>query len=1305
MTPIRSIRSVVRVLSTIAALYVVESCRDYQGPGSPTGAPDRSAPGFEVSPAPLPVTLVGAGNIASCKNTNDDATAALLDGIPGTVFALGDNAYDNGTLTQYNTCYNPNWGRHKTRTQPAVGDRDYKTTNAGGYFGYFGSAAGDPTKGYYSYELGAWHIVVLNSNSSKVPTAAGSAQEQWLRADLAAHPGRCTLAYWHHPRFSSKDSPNSAITPLWNALYAAGVDVVVNAHYAFYERFAPQTPAGAADAAFGIREFIAGTGGGETGSFGTVRANSEVRSSGTPGVLKLTLDADGYAWEFVPIAGKTFRDSGTGGCHGAPPLSVNAGADVTASPGDTVKLAVTLTDPANAPPWTYTILWGDGGSSNGTAQSSPIIASHVYSALGLDSVRVAVTSNVGGSGSDSLAVQVVVRPTSVVLVGAGDIADCTRNSDSLTANLLDGIPGTVFTAGDNAYPDASSSDYTNCYHPTWGRHKARTRPVPGNHEYSTSGATPYYSYFGAAAGDPTKGYYSYDLGDWHIIALNSNIAYGAGSAQEQWLRADLAASTKRCTLAYLHHPLFSSGTLAAAGTQVLWQDLYVAGAEIVVAGHEHNYQRFAPETPTGVADPVYGIREFIAGMGGAGHFSVGTALANTEVQEDQTYGVLKLTLYAARYDWAFVPVAGKTFTDSGNETCHDAPGAVNHAPIAAAGGPYAGVEGGAVSFIGSGSSDPDGDALTYAWSFGDGGTGSGVNPSHSYADNGSYTVTLAVTDARGASSSAATITATVANAAPSVNAGANQAIGVGASYTLGAGFSDPGTNDAPWAYSIDWGDGSSPTTGSTTSQSSAITATHPYPAAGSDTVRVTVTDKDGATGSGQLTVTVSDANQPPTATAGGPYAGTEGTAVSFDGSGSSDPDGDALTYAWSFGDGGTGSGVKPSHSYADNGAYSVTLTVTDARGASGSAATTTATIGNVAPSVNAGVNQTVTAGTSVTLDAAFSDPGANDAPWSYSIDWGDGSSPTTGGTSTQSSAITATHPYSAAGSNIVRVTVTDKDGATGSGQLTVTVTQPGTSVTLVGAGEVTRCDNTKDEATALLLDDIPGTVFTTGDNIRASGSLSDFTSCYDPSWGRHKARTRPSLGAYEYQTAGAAGYFDYFALAGGERDKGYYTYELGDWHIVVLNSNIDMTVGSPQEQWLRTDLAASTKRCTLAYWAHPRFSSYSTAVRSGVKPLWDDLYAAGAEVVLNGHYRLYERFAPQTPDEVADPQNGIRQFTVGTGGHGVDAFGTTPRPNSEVRISGTYGVLQLTLGDGVYSWQFVPVAGQTATDSGSGTCH
>src|SRR5438094_9618816 len=188
-----------------------------------------------------------------------------------------------------------------------------------------------------------------------------------------------------------------------------------------------------------------------------------------------------------------------------------------------------------------------------------------------------------------------------------------------------------------------------------------------------------------------------------------------------------------------------------------------------------------------------------------------------------------------------------------------------------------------------------------------------------------------------------------------------------------------------------WGDSPAATTGRPTSQATPITATHTYSAPGTDTVRVTVTDKDGGAGSGQLVITVAPPNHAPTAVAGGPYSGTEAAAVSFDGAGSSDPDGDALTYAWSFGDGSTGTGARPSHAYADNGAYTVTLTVTDAHGAASSPVTAAATIANTAPSVNAGANQTATVGTPVTLAATFSDPGVNDAAWSYAIDWGDGS--------------------------------------------------------------------------------------------------------------------------------------------------------------------------------------------------------------------------------------------------------------------------------------------------------------------------
>lgn len=263
---------------------------------------------------------------------------------------------------------------------------------------------------------------------------------------------------------------------------------------------------------------------------------------------------------------------------------------------------------------------------------------------------------------------------------------------------------------------------------------------------------------------------------------------------------------------------------------------------------------------------------------------------------------------------------------------------------------------------------------------------------------------------------------------------------------------------------------------------------------------------------------------------------------------------------------------------------------------------------------------------------------------------------------------------------------------------------PAGSVVLVGAGNVARCGVSRDEATAELINSIPGTVFTTGDNVYSDGSSSDYTKCYGPSWGRHKSRTRPAPGDNEYQTSGASGYFSYFGASAGPSGKGYYSYDLGDWHVVVLNTSLATSAGSAQEQWLLADLAASTKACTIGIFHHPYFSSYGTSVRSGLKPLWDALYAAGAEVVLNAHYRHYERFAPQTPTGAADPATGIRQFIVGTGGQGSDGFGTV-RPNSEVRKSGVYGVLKLVLSNSSYSWQFVPTPGQSFTDSGSGTCH
>ncbi len=262
--------------------------------------------------------LVGAGDIAFCADlTGAEATAKLLDRIPGTVMALGDLAYPNGTKEDFE-CYDRTWGRAKTRTRPAPGNHDFHSSKATPYFDYFGGAAGAPDRGYYSYELGAWHVVVLNSECVDVGgCGAGSPEEKWLREDLAKHRASCTLGYWHKPLFSSGGSHGNdlEIIPFWQAFYEAGADVVVNGHDHDYERFGPQDPQGKADATHGIREFVVGTGGKNLRSFGPVKTNSEVRNYETFGVLKLTLHPSGYEWLFIAQDGKSFSDAGSGTCH------------------------------------------------------------------------------------------------------------------------------------------------------------------------------------------------------------------------------------------------------------------------------------------------------------------------------------------------------------------------------------------------------------------------------------------------------------------------------------------------------------------------------------------------------------------------------------------------------------------------------------------------------------------------------------------------------------------------------------------------------------------------------------------------------------------------------------------------------------------------------------------------------------------------------------------------------------------------------------------------------------------------------
>ena len=279
--------------------------------------PSGSVAPVGTSPPTVDPVLVGAGDIGDCGSGGDDATAALLDGIEGTVFTAGDNAYENGSADDFRNCYANNWGRHLARTRPAPGNHDWQTNDLAGYLGYYGASAQGPDgSSWYSYDLGTWHVIVLDSTCAKVGGCdPASPQGRWLAADLAATDATCTLAIFHHPRFTSGEHGDTLeMDAFWRPLHAAGVDVIVNGHDHVYERFQPQDPDGRLDEERGIREFIVGTGGTPLREFVRVAANSDLRLLVGFGVIAFTLHDGSYEWRFT-VADSNVSDYGTARCH------------------------------------------------------------------------------------------------------------------------------------------------------------------------------------------------------------------------------------------------------------------------------------------------------------------------------------------------------------------------------------------------------------------------------------------------------------------------------------------------------------------------------------------------------------------------------------------------------------------------------------------------------------------------------------------------------------------------------------------------------------------------------------------------------------------------------------------------------------------------------------------------------------------------------------------------------------------------------------------------------------------------------
>ncbi|HSD32084.1 MAG TPA: Ig-like domain-containing protein, partial [Gemmatimonadales bacterium] len=349
-------------------------------------------------------------------------------------------------------------------------------------------------------------------------------------------------------------------------------------------------------------------------------------------------------------------------------------------------ISVTVKDAFGNPVSGAAVTLAATGSGNSLTQpSGPTGATGIATGTLSSSVlgNKVVTATAGGVPLTHSDTVIVIAPgSSAVLVGAGDIAVCGKQDDEATAavvtQVLTANPGAeVFTLGDNAYEKGRLTEFINCYGPSWGAFKSVTHPSAGNHDYNTTGAAGYYQYFGAAAGDSGKGYYSYDFGAWHVIVLNSEISTSASSPQLQWLQADLASHSNVCTLAYFHQPLYSSigGTAGTTGATIssvrtFWDALYAAGADLVLSGHRHVYERLARMAPDGSPDPTNGIREIIVGTGGDSGGDLTNIFPTSEVREGRTYGVIKLTLSQTSYSWQFLPAAGGTFTDAGTESCH-----------------------------------------------------------------------------------------------------------------------------------------------------------------------------------------------------------------------------------------------------------------------------------------------------------------------------------------------------------------------------------------------------------------------------------------------------------------------------------------------------------------------------------------------------------------------------------------------------------------------------------------------------------